>query len=226
MVGLLGGDDGRVRREHEVDAGVGDEVGLELGDVDVEGSVEAEGGRQGGDDLGDEAVEVGVGGTLDVEVAAADVVQGLVVEAEGAVGVLEEGVGRQDGVVGLDDGRGDLGAGTDGEGQLGLAAIVDREALEQERTEAGAGTAAGGVEDEETLQAGAVVGKLADAVKDLVNNLLANGVVTTGIVVGGLQINDKAWKYVMSRSEHTLHGSVSKTHTSHKNQLIDKQSIN
>ena len=193
MVGLLGGDDGRVRREHEVDAGVGDEVGLELGHVDVESAIETEGGRQGGDNLGDQTIQVGVGGTLNVEIAAADVVQGLVVEAEGAVGVLEEGMGRQDGVVGLDDGRGDLGAGTDGEGQLGLAAVVHREALKEERTEAGAGTAAGGVEDEETLQASAVVGKLADAVKDLVNNLLANGVVTTGIVVGGLH-NDEAWR--------------------------------
>ena len=45
VVGLLGGDDGSVRGEHEVDAGVGDEVGLELGDVDVESTVEAEGCR-------------------------------------------------------------------------------------------------------------------------------------------------------------------------------------
>jgi len=44
VVGLLGGDDGSVRGQHEVDAGVGDEVGLELGNVDVEGTVEAEGG--------------------------------------------------------------------------------------------------------------------------------------------------------------------------------------
>ena len=49
-----------------MDAGVGHEVGLELGDVDVEGAVEAEGGGDGGDDLGDETVEVSVGGPADV----------------------------------------------------------------------------------------------------------------------------------------------------------------
>ena len=186
VIGLLGGDDGSVRGEHEVDAGVGDEVGLELGNVDVEGTIETEGGRQRGDDLSDETVEVGVGGTLDVEVAAADVVQGLVVEAEGAVGVLEEGVGGKDGVVGLNDGRGDLGRGADGKGKLGLAAVIDAQALEEERAKTGTGTTASSVEDEEALKAGAVVGKLADAVKDLVDNLLADGVVTTGVVVGGL----------------------------------------
>ena len=40
------------------------------------------------------------------------------------------------------------------------------------------------MEDEEALKAGAVVGNLADAVEDLVDDLLANGVVTAGVVVG------------------------------------------
>lgn len=44
-------DDGGVGREHEVDAGVGNQVGLELGQVHVEGAVEAEGRGQRGDDL-------------------------------------------------------------------------------------------------------------------------------------------------------------------------------
>jgi hypothetical protein len=42
------------------------------------------------------------------------------------------------------------------------------------------------VEDQEALQTSAVISKLADAVEHEVNNLLANGVVTTGIVVGGV----------------------------------------
>jgi len=42
------------------------------------------------------------------------------------------------------------------------------------------------VEDEEALQTGALVSQLADAVEDKVDDLLADGVVTTGIVVGGV----------------------------------------
>mmetsp|Transcript_26424 Transcript_26424/g.62713 ORF Transcript_26424/g.62713 Transcript_26424/m.62713 type:complete len:413 (+) Transcript_26424:283-1521(+) len=183
VVGLLGRDDGRVAREHEVDAGVGHQVGLELGDVNVERAVEAEGGGQRRDDLRDEAVEVGVGRALDVEVAAADVVEGLVVEAEGAVGVLEEGVRGQHGVVRLDDGRGHLGRRRDGEAELRLAAVVHREALEEEGPESRPGSSARGVEDEESLEARAVVGELADAVEDEVDDLLSNSVVTTGVVV-------------------------------------------
>ena len=44
--------------------------------------------------------------------------------------MLEEGVGREHAVVRLDDGRGDLGRWGNDEVQLALAAVVDREALE------------------------------------------------------------------------------------------------
>ena len=71
VVGLLGGDDGRIRGEDEVDTRVRDEIGLELSDVDVEGTIEAERRGEGGDDLTDETVEVGVGRAFDVEIAAA-----------------------------------------------------------------------------------------------------------------------------------------------------------
>jgi hypothetical protein len=53
--------------------------------------------------LCDETVQVLVVGALDTEVPSADVVDGLVVDHEGAVGVLEGGVGGENGVVWLDD---------------------------------------------------------------------------------------------------------------------------
>jgi hypothetical protein len=67
---------------------------------------------------GRQAVQVGVGGALNVEVAAAEIVQGLVVEQKATVGVLKQEWHRQDGVVGLNDGGGDLGRGPDGEPSL------------------------------------------------------------------------------------------------------------
>lgn len=42
------------------------------------------------------------------------------------------------------------------------------------------------MEDEEALETRAVVGEVADAVEDRVNEVLANGVVTTGVVVGSV----------------------------------------
>ena len=68
VVGLLGRDDRSIGREHEVDARVRHQVRLELRDVHVQGSIEAKAGRQGTDDLGDQAVQVGVRGALNVQV--------------------------------------------------------------------------------------------------------------------------------------------------------------
>lgn len=136
--------------------------------------------------LSDQTVEVDVVGALETEIAAADVVDGLVVDHEGAVGVLKGGVGGQDGVVRLDDGGGGLGGGIDAELKLALLAIVDREALHEQSTESRAGTTTERVEDQEALQAGAAVGDAADLVEDAIDQLLTNGVVTTGVVVGGI----------------------------------------
>ena len=52
---------------------------------------------------------------------------------------------------------------------------------EEERAEAGARAAADGVEAEDALEAGAVVGELADAVEHEVDDLLADGVVAAGV---------------------------------------------
>jgi hypothetical protein len=53
--------------------------------------------------LCDETVQVLVVGALNAEVPSADVVDGLVVDHEGAVGVLEGGVGGENGVVWLNN---------------------------------------------------------------------------------------------------------------------------
>jgi hypothetical protein len=45
------------------------------------------------------------------------------------------------------------------------------------------------VEDHESLETGTVVSKLSDAVKAKVNNLLADGVVTTSVVVGSILLS-------------------------------------
>ena len=88
VVGLLCRDNWSIGHEGEVDTGVGHQVGLELGEINVQGTIKAKRGSDGGDDLSDQAVEVGVRRSLNIEVPAADVVDGLIVNHEGAVGVL------------------------------------------------------------------------------------------------------------------------------------------
>merc|ERR1719247_1825057 len=149
-------------------------------------TVEPKGGGQRRDDLSDQSVQVRVRGALDVQVAAADVVQRLVVDLVGHIGVLEQRVHAQHGVVRLDHGGGDLRAAPHGERDLGLLAVVDGQTLHHQAPETGAGTTADGVVDQEALEARAVVRELADAVQAQVDDLLTDGVVTAGEVVGGV----------------------------------------
>lgn len=79
--------------------------------------------------LSDEAVQVGVGGALDVEGATAQVVYGLVVKHDGYIGVLQQRVSGQDAVIRLHHGVGHLGARVHSEAQLGLLPVVYGETL-------------------------------------------------------------------------------------------------
>ncbi|TYZ69144.1 hypothetical protein PybrP1_010479 [[Pythium] brassicae (nom. inval.)] len=110
----------------------------------------------------------------------------LIVEHHCYVRVLEQRVRREHRIVRLNDGRGHLRRRVDREAELALAAVVHRQALEQQRTEPRAGAATHGVEHEKALKARAVVGELADAVKHEVDDLLADRVVAARVVVGGV----------------------------------------
>jgi hypothetical protein len=95
--------------------------------------------------------------------------------------VLKGGVGSKNRVVGLDNrvgkGRGRVHA----ELKLRLLAVIGRQALKDERTEAGAGSSTEGVEDKESLQASAVVCQPANLVHHDINLFLSDGVMATGI---------------------------------------------
>lgn len=157
MGALLGRDDRGVANKRVVDTGVGYKVGLELVQINVESTVKSQGGGDGADDLCNETVEVLVIRPRDIQAATADVVDRLVVDEECAVGVLDGAVGREDSVVGLNDGGRDARSRVDGEFKLALLAVVGRKALEEESTETRTCTSTEGVEDEEALERGAVV---------------------------------------------------------------------
>ena len=166
-------------------------VRLELGDVDVEGAVEAERRRQGRDHLRQQAVEVRVRRPLDVQVPAADIVKGFVIYLVRDVGVLQERVHAEHGVVRLDARRGDLRARPDGERDLRLLAVVDRQALEEKAAETRACAATARVKHHEALEARAVVSELAEAVQHQIHDLLANPIFKEPLVADVFILNSR-----------------------------------
>ena len=189
VVGLLGGDDWSIRGKHEVDSWVWDQVSLEFSNINVKGTVESEGGSQGRDNLSDESVQVGVGWSLNVEVSSADVIDGLVIEHNSDVSVLQEGVGREDGVVWLNNSGGNLWGWVDGESELGFLSVVDGKSLEEEGSESRSSSTTNRVEDEETLKSGTLVSQFSDSVEAEIDDFFTNGVVTSGEVVGSILLS-------------------------------------
>ena len=157
MGAAVGRDHGGVGDERVVDTGVWHQVGLELVQINVEGTVEAEGRGDGADDLGNQAVQVLVAGTGNVQVTTANVVDSFVVDQESTVGVLNGAVGGENGVIRLDDGGRDTGGWVDGELELALLGVVSSKTFEKEDTETGSSTTTERVEDQETLEGRAVV---------------------------------------------------------------------
>merc|ERR1719277_1960303 len=183
MVSLLCRDNGCVAREHEMDPGVGHEVCLELGNIHIEGAVEAQRGREGGDDLCEEAVQVRVSRPLDIKVTPAYIVERLVVVHDRHVRVLKEGMHTEHGVIRLDHGRSNLRTGPNREADFRLLAIIDRQALQHQTPKATPSAAANSVVDHEPLQARAIVRQLANAVQHQVDDLLTDSVMAASEVV-------------------------------------------
>ena len=169
-----------------MDSWVWHQVGLELGDIHVKGSIESEGSGQRGDNLSNESVQVGVGWSLDVQVSSADIVDGLVIKDDCDISVLKEGMGGEHGVVWLNNGGGDLWGWVDGESELGFLTVIDGESLEEKGSESGSGSSSNGVEDKETLETSALIGELSDSIEAEIDDLLSDGVMSSGEVVGGI----------------------------------------
>jgi hypothetical protein len=186
VIGFLGRDNWGIRRKHEMDSWIWDQVSLEFGDINVKGTIESEGSGKGGDNLGNESVQVGVSWSLDIEISSADIINGFVIDHDGNIGVLEEGVSGKYGVVWLNNGGRDLWGWIDGESELGFFTVIDGKSLEEERSETGTGSSTDGVEDEETLETSALVGELSDSIEAEIDDFFTDSVMSSGEVVGSI----------------------------------------
>jgi len=162
------------------------QVSLELGNIDVKGTVESKGSSQRGNNLSDKSVQVSVGWSLDIKVSSADIIDGLIIKDNGDIGMLEKRMSGEDGVVWLNNGGGDLWGWVDGETKLGFLTVIDGKSFEKEGSETGTGSSTDGVEDEETLETSTLIGKLSDSIEAEIDDFLTNGVMSSGEVVGSI----------------------------------------
>jgi hypothetical protein len=114
LLGATGSEGGETDHE-EVKTGEGDEIHSELAEIGVELAGEAEAACDAGHGSGYEVVEVTVGGGCELESSETDIIKGFIIKAEALVGVLNELVHREGGIVGFHDGIRHLGGRAHGE---------------------------------------------------------------------------------------------------------------
>ena len=189
LLGTAGGEGGETHHE-EVKTGEGHQVDGELSEIRVELTGESEAASDTGEGGRNEVVKITVGGGGEFEGTEANIVEGLVVNAHDIIGVLNELMDGESGVVGLNDGIGDLGGGHDGEGDHLSVWVLFSDLGDQEGSHTGAGTTTEGVSDLEALEAIATLSFLADDVEDGVDELSTFGIVTLGPVVTSTSLTE------------------------------------
>ena len=215
---LLGSTTGqRGEANHEkVQTRERDHVHRNLAQVTVQLTRESQAARDAGHGRGHQVVQVTVGRGGELQGTEADVVQGFVVQDHDFIGVFDQLMDRQRGVVWFDDGVRDLRGREHGEGHHDTVGVFLADLGDQQCSHAGASTPAQGVGDLEPLQAVARLGFLADDVQDGVDQFCAFGVVTFGPVVTGTGLAEHEVVRAEQLTERTgtdgVHGSRFQVH--------------
>ena len=189
LLGATGGEWGEAHHE-EMETGEWHQVDGELSEIRVELTWESEAAGDTGESGGHEMVKITVGGGGELEGSEADIVESLVVNAHDIIGVLDELMHGEGGVVWLDDGIGDLGGWHDGESAHLSVGVLFSDLGDEEGAHAGAGTTTEGVGDLEALEAVTALSLLTDDVEDGVDELSTFGVMTLGPVVTGTGLSE------------------------------------
>lgn len=136
-----------VGNKWEMNTRIGNQVGLELGEIHVEGTIKSQRSSDRRNNLPNHTVQVGVGGALDVKVFVTNVKDSFIVDHKSTVRVFQGVVCGENTVVWLNDSGGHHGCRVNGKFQLGFLAIIDRETFHEKTGEATARTTAKRVED-------------------------------------------------------------------------------
>ena len=140
----------------------------------------------------DQVVHVTEGNAGQLEGLLADFVESMVVNAESLVGVLDQLVNGQSGVVRLDDGIGLSWRGNHREGSHHTVRELFADLGDEQSTHSRTGSSTKGVGNLETLDRVAVFGFAANNVKNVLDQLSSLSVMTLGPVVAstGLSVNE------------------------------------
>merc|ERR1711878_33136 len=189
LLGATGGERSEAHHE-EMETGEWHQVDGELSEIRVELTWESEAAGDTGESGGHEMVKITIGWGGELEGSEADIVEGLVVNAHDIIGVLDELMDGEGGVVWLNDGIRDLWGWHDRESAHLSVWVLLSDLGDEEGSHTGSGTSSEGVGNLESLKAVTTLSFLSDDIEDGVDELSSLGVVTLGPVVTGTSLSE------------------------------------
>ena len=168
-----------------MESGERNQVDSQFSQVRVELTWESEAASDTRDGSRDQVVKITISGGSKLEGSEADIVEGFVIDDLDFIGIFDQLMDGKGGVVGFDDGIGDLGGGEDGEGFHDSVGVFFSDLGDQEGTHTGTSTTTEGVGDLETLEAITTFSFLSDDVEDGVDEFSTFSVMTLSPVVTG-----------------------------------------
>jgi len=195
----------------EMETWEGHHVDGQLSEIRVKLTRETETGGDTGHDCRDQVVEISVGWVGELESSHADIVESLVIDTEGLVGVLNQLMDGKGGVVWLDNSIGNLWRWDNREGGHHTIWELLTDLGDQKRTHTSTSSTTERVGDLETLEAVTSLSLTTDNIENLVDKLGTFSVMTLGPVVtsAGLSENEVVWAEKLTERTGTdsIHGT-------------------
>ena len=199
-----------------MESGEGNQVDSQFSEVRVELTGESKAAGDSGHGSGDEMVEITISGGGELEGSEADVVEGLVVNDHALVGVFDQLMDGQSGVVGLNDSIRHLGGGDDREGLHDSVGVLLSDLGDQEGSHTRSSSTTERVGDLEALEAVATFSFLSGDIEDGVDELSSFSVVALSPVVSGTGLSEDevvgSEKLTEGSSSDGVHGSGFQIH--------------
>jgi len=186
------GGQGSETDHEEVESGEGDQVNSQFSQIRVKLTGESKTTGNSGHSNGNQMVKITVSGGGQFQGSETDIVKSFVIDDHTFVGVFNELMNGEGGVVGFNDGIRNFGGGNDGEGFHDSIGVFFSDFGDQKSSHTRSSTTSEGVGDLESLKTITSFSFFSDDIENGVDEFSTFGVVTFGPIVtsSGLSENE------------------------------------
>lgn len=133
VIGFFCGNDRRIGHQRVVNSRIWHKVGLEFSQIDIQCAIETKRGSDGRHYLPDQTIEIHIRRSFNIQVYPTQIIDGLIVHQERTVCMFQSGMRGQYSVVRFDHCCRHSGRRINTKLQLRLLAVINSQALDEER---------------------------------------------------------------------------------------------